>query len=88
MRPRRSGILDELIRRATENGQQGELAALLGVTRHAIYKWNRGTPPGNYWQMQINGLCQRLRIRLVFPHGPKPLAPMRKKTRHVQNRKR
>lgn len=70
MRTRKPGKLDALIRRATKNDQQGELASLLGVTRHAVYKWNRGDMPGSYWQMVINDLCRALRTRLVYPGGP------------------
>jgi transcriptional regulator with XRE-family HTH domain len=66
MRPLRDGVLTRLIKKATKHNQQREFAALLGVKRSAVYKWNRGKVPDAYWQMQINALCKRLRLPTVY----------------------
>jgi len=66
MRPQRDGVLSRLIKKATKHNQQKEFAALLGVKRSAVYKWNRGKAPDAYWQMQINALCKRLRLPMIY----------------------
>ncbi len=65
-RPHNDGKLATLIKRATEHDRMGEFASLLGVTRHAVYKWNEGDDPSLYWQTQINALCRKLRLSLIY----------------------
>jgi DNA-binding XRE family transcriptional regulator len=65
-RPRTKGKLHALIRKATKHDRQDEFAALLGVSRHAIYQWDKGTPPNPYWQTQLNALCRRYNLKLIY----------------------